>query len=314
VVYVAGVLVALLLGFVALVVFLRTSNARAGARLREEIRAYVTSKGGSVTFDDQNGMTVEGPRGRGYEKLTALGIMLSSAKDRPLTIGFALRKYLPDQIDAMFEKSAAKRLDEARQAVDALTPEGLRERLRIRVVSTRAPTTDLATCARPIADGYESRVVLEGFDLDGIPATARARLVDDDATLFEIALGRTLGHAPAAERDEVDGLEWLADPARLFASRSVVVAACGTRLVWATAQPEGASRTLARLASRSGETGPMKYVLLSWNGATLERIGVTVHTIKGPTTPDYTLSLSPQLCAALGLGAGEGGKVGVNLA
>jgi hypothetical protein len=309
--YVLAVIVGLVGLFFGLRVYFRFANARAEENLREEIRSYVTSRGGTVTFDEKNGMTVEGPLGKGYEKLTALRIMLGSASDRPLTIGFALRKYLPDRFDDMFEKSAAKRLDDARDSIDALSVDELREKLRISIVSTRTTSTNLATCARPIADGYEARVVLDGFDLSGIPKLARARLEEEDAALFDKALAKTLGSPPDTSRAEVDGHTWLAAPERIFGAGPVVIAGVGDKLAWIPAQPSDASNALAELAGRSLESGTLKGVLFAWDGERLARIPMATHTIKGPTTPDFTIELPPAFCHAFGLQADARRGVGV---
>jgi len=76
----------------------------------------------------------------------------------------------------------------ARDAVAALSPTELRDRLRIAIVRARRPTTGLAPCARPVVDGVEAWVVLDGFQLDALPAYARARLPEDDSTIFATAV------------------------------------------------------------------------------------------------------------------------------
>jgi len=98
VIYVGGVVLGLVVLVAALFVYGRMQWAQNERRLREEIEAYVTAKGGTVTFDAMDGMRIEGPLGKGDERLTALRIMLASKSgDRKHTIGVALRKYLPDQ-------------------------------------------------------------------------------------------------------------------------------------------------------------------------------------------------------------------------
>jgi hypothetical protein len=310
--YVLAVIVGLVVLFFGLRVWFRFANARAEESLREEIRAYVTKRGGTVTFDNQNGMTVEGPLGKGYEKLTALRIMLGSAKDRPLTIGFALRSYIPDRFDDIFEESAKKRLEEATGSIDALSVDELREKLRISIVSTRTTSTNLATCARPIAEGYEARVVLDGFDLSGIPKLARARLEEDDAALFDKALAKTLGGPPDVARGEVEGHAWLAAPDRIFGVKKLVIAVVGNKLVWIPVQPADASNALAEIAGQSLESGTLKGVLFGWDGQALTRLSMATHTIKGPTTPDFTIELPPAYREAFGLTADAHGGVGVS--
>lgn len=300
---------------IALAVFVAVVRVRASGsdkKLREEIERYVTSKGGTVTFDpDGNGMTVEGSLGKGHEKLTALRIMLSSASNREQVIGFTLRKYLPDQFDALFEKNANARLDAAAQSVAALSADDLRARARIAIKSTRTPSAGLATCARPVVEGYEARVVLDGFDLDGIPEAARARIPEDDATLFELALGHTLGDPPSFEAYECDGIEWLAAPHRVFAGNPALIGAEGKKLVWASPPPDDASRALAALCTRIVADGPLKGMLFGWAGAKLIKVPMTVHTIQGPDTPDFTIELPPVYCAAFGLTADASGHVPV---
>ncbi len=312
-IYVGIGLLAVIVAFALLVAYARISGSRAEAKLRDDIRSYVLSKGGTVTFDDADGMTIEGPLGSGHQKLTSLRIMLGSrGGNRETTLGFALRKYLPDRFDELFEQNAARRLDEARGAIAALSPEALRERLRVAIVSSRASATGLATCGRAVVDGLEARVVLDGFELDGLPSDARSRLVEDDAALFDLALSRTLGAPADLDRGEIEGAAWLAAPSRLFGARSVVVAGCGKKLAWVVARPEDASRVLADLASRSLEDGPLKGVLIGWDGSTLARIPMARHTIKGPATPDYTLEIQAALREAFGLAADARGAVGVS--
>lgn len=300
----------LVVGLVIFVVVSRVRGAGSEKKLRAEIEAYVTSKGGTVTFDaDGNGMTVEGSLGKGHEKLTALRIMLSSASNREQVIGFALRKYLPDQFDALFEKNANARLDAAAQSVAGLGADDLRGRARIAIRSTRTPSGGLATCARPIVEGYEARVVLDGFDLDGIPEAARARVPEDDATLFEIALGHTLGDPPKFEALEVDKIEWLAAPHKVFGGNPAFIGAEGSKLIWASPPAEDAARVLARFCDRILADGPLKGMLFGWAGAKVIKIPMMVHTIKGPETPDYTIELPPVYCAAFGLTADPDGHV-----
>lgn len=307
------VLPIVLFAVIALVIFVVVMRVRSGGseeKLRAEIEAYVKSKGGTVTFDtDGNGMTVEGSLGKGHERLTALRIMLSSASNREQVIGFALRKYLPDQFDALFEKNANARLDAAAQSVATLSADDLRSRVRIAIKSTRTPSAGLATCARPIVEGYEARVVVDGFDLDGIPEAARARIPEDDATLFELALGHTLGDPPSFEAYEADAIEWLAAPHGVFGGNPALIGAEGKKLVWASPSPEDASRALARFCDRVVADGPLKGMLFGWAGAKIIKIPMMVHTIKGPETPDFTIDLPPVYCAAFGLTADANGRV-----
>src|SRR5262249_53141313 len=110
-VIVVYILLSLVLGFALLILVLRIKQGMHEGAVGEAIRAYVTERGGSVVFD-ATGMTVKGPRGQGREKLTALMIMCSpeSRATWKSSIGFSLRKYMPDAVEEMFAKNARERL------------------------------------------------------------------------------------------------------------------------------------------------------------------------------------------------------------
>jgi len=306
--YVLGGVAGVVLLVVAFVVYVRASAARADRRLEDDVRAYVAKKGGKVTFEG-DAMVVEGPRGSGREGLAALRIMLGSAKDRELSIGFVLRKYFPDRFDDLFEENAQKRLAAESAAIAALPPDELRARLRVRIVSERASKTGLWTAARGVAEGLDARVVLDGFDLDGLPVAARATLPEDDDALFAAALRQTLGAPPSFEAGQATGHAWLASPRALFGERAVIVAGVGPGLAWFAAEPGGAEAALLGLAEASRADGPLKSVLFGWDGASLSKMVVVAHTIKGPDTPDYTLQVPPAFAARLGLPLDATGSV-----
>jgi hypothetical protein len=231
------------------------------------------------------------------------------------SIGFVLRDYIPDQFDDVFAKQAQARLAQELPGIEALSEGELRGRLRVRVVSKRTGAEGLATCAKPVGGRLEARVVLEGSELAGLPQSARARLSEDDVTLFEQALASTLPiEAPALASGLATGpgaRAWLCRPERLFGAAPYVLAGVGQALAWIPAVPEGAAWALADLASRSNESGPLKATLFAWDGAALSDVELVVHTILGPSTPEFTLRLPPATLAAMGLTAQPDGRIGL---
>ncbi|MBK7399291.1 MAG: hypothetical protein IPJ34_24250 [Myxococcales bacterium] len=294
---------------VLLLSYVRSAPARAEADLREIIDAWVDAQGGSITWDAQGGAHVRGSRGEGHETFTALRAMCQgkAREELPALVGFALRKYLPDQFDEAFERSAQARLEKELSTLAALPVEALRARLRVKICSKTTSATGLATCSSPIVDGLEARVFLADSELDGLPKEVRAKLDESDAAVFATALDQTLGALPTQESAETH--VWLCRPARLFGAEPHVIAAEGRGLAWAKARAEKAEGMLARLASLSRTDGALKGYLFGWDGEVLHRIGVTAHTIIGPDTPDYTLDVPSSLRGPLGLAAE--GDVGV---
>jgi hypothetical protein len=310
-VVIAAILAALVLGLALLVFVLRVRHRVHARAVREAIRAYVASRGGTVTFDDQ-GMVVKGPRGEGRERLTALMIMCKPENRGrwESTIGFSLRKYIPDATDDLLAKRARERLDKALPAIQALSDEQLRERLRIRIVLQRSSSEGLATCALPIGD-HEARVVLDGFDLAGLPTSARARLAETDEALRELALSAMLGEPPAVTAGAASSHAWLCRPERIFGADPFLIVCEGEGLAWLAARRGTTQKALAALAARATASGPMTNVMFAWDGTTLTEVPVLVHTIIGPTTPDYTLTLPTAIIYALGVVAGADGRIGV---
>jgi hypothetical protein len=310
-----------LVGLLALLVVVARASARTQERRPvEAIGEVARSRGGRVTFDpDGNGFRVQGPRGEGQERMTVFRIMCKPSNRElwPNTIAFALRKYIPDAFDDAFARSARERLASEAPRMEALSDVELGARLRARLCSRRTPSEGLATCARPLgSERFEVRVVLDGFDVDGLPAAVRARFTETDAALLERALDASLPAEPPSPaggdgHGDASALLWLARPARLLGDAPAVVVAVGQTLAWMPARPDGAEAALARLASRSLATGPAKGALFAWDGHTLTDSTVVQHSVMGPNTPDFTLQLPPALLAALGLTGDADGSVGV---
>lgn len=311
-----GVLGVLVLGVVGAVVLLRLRQKLYFAKLQRAVTDYAASRGGSVTFEGDV-MVVEGPRGEGRERMTALQIMCKPGDEErwPGTIGFSLRKYIPDAFDDAFAESARKELQEALPGIEALSRTELGAALRLKLCSERAPREGLAVASRPIGDRFEARVVVDGFAIDGIPEQSRARLSGDDSSLFELALAQTLPtEAPAASAGECTtpgAHAWLCAPDRIFGLTPHVIVGAGDGLAWAEATPAGAEAALVRLAGESLAKGPMKGTIFGWDGSTLTQGVVVNHTIMGPTTPDFTVRLPAPVLAAMGIVADARGDVGV---
>ena len=155
----------------------RMGMSRHDLALKAAVKAYAEKRGASVTFDGL-AMHVKGPRSEGTKTMHALKIMcpLGAEAKWELSIGFTLREFIPDAFDESFAKAAANDLAKIAPQIAALSDEEVRTRLRAKVVSTRSPAEGLATCARPLSKRFEVRVVLEGFELNGLPTAARARL------------------------------------------------------------------------------------------------------------------------------------------
>ena len=201
--YVGTGLLILVATFGLFVAYIRVSQSMLENTLRDDIRRYVESKGGTVTFDEKDGMNVTGPLATGYQNLMSVRLIAGdSGGDRELRLGLALSKFVPTKLDEMRAKGAAERIAGAKDAIGALTRDELLAKARVAIVSSRAPTEGLATCSRAVAERFEARVVLEGFDVQGIPTSVRGRLSEDDHVLFETALDKTLGATPALDEKE----------------------------------------------------------------------------------------------------------------
>lgn len=166
---------------------------------------------------------------------------------------------------------------------------------------TLGPTRPRARALTRAAVGLDARVVLDGFDLDGLPVATRATLPEDDEALFAAGLRQTLGDPLAFEAGRATGHAWLAAPRALFGERAAIVAGVGAGLSWVAAEPGAAEAALLGLAEASRADGPLKSVLLGWDGASLSKMVVVAHTIKGPDTPDFTLQIPPAFAARIGV-------------
>lgn len=313
-----GSVLALFVAFAGWVAWMRGSQGRHRARVRDAVRAYVEKRGGTFALDpDGIGFRVKGPLGEGHERGTALDIMCKPGDEArwETSIGFTLRKYLPDAFDEQFAKDAQKRLAELGPKVAALSEDELRARLRVCIESTRAPSEGLATCAAPLAGRYEVRVVLEGFDLEGLPKAARARLSETDAELRERALAASLPETPPArESGAASSQLWLCRPEAVFGKEPHLIVGEGEGLAWTPVEPGDVEARLVALCNRSLERGPMKGALWAWDGEKLSVETIVVHTIMGPTTPDYTLRVPASFHATLGIHPAADGTFGVHRA
>lgn len=310
-----GSALALVAAFVGWVAWMRGSQSRHRARVREAVRAYVEKRGGTFTLDpDGIGFRVKGPLGEGHERGAALDIMCPPGDEArwETSIGFSLRRYLPDAFDEQVAKAAQKRLTELGPKIAALSEDQLRARLRLSIESTRAPTEGLATCAAPLAGGYEMRVVLDGFDLEGLPKAARARLSETDAELRERALAASLPKSPPArEAGAARSQLWLCRPEAIFGTEPHLIVGEREGLAWIPVEPGDVEARLVALCNRSLETGPMKGSLWAWDGTKLSVETIVVHTIMGPTTPDYTLRVPASFHETLGIHPASDGTFGV---
>lgn len=293
----------------------RKGMSRHDLALKAAVEAYAVRRGASVTFDGL-AMHVKGPRGEGKKTMHALKIMcpLGAEAKWDLSIGFTLREFIPDAFDESFAKAAASDLAKIAPQVAALSDEELRARLRVKVVSTRSPSEGLATCARPLSKRFELRVVLDGFELNGLPNATRARLAESDEALMQHAFSQTLSTPPRAEDGAVLGASahvWLSRSAEIFGAVPHVIVAEGDGLRWMPATRERSEERLVALARASMETGPMKGAMWGWDGHALHESTVVMHTIIGPTTPDYTLTLPLSMHPLLGIQASADGTFGV---
>jgi hypothetical protein len=217
-------------------------------------------------------------------------------------------------IDDALAKGARERLAAALPQIDALADEELRQRLRVRICRKRSPTEGLASLAKPITERFEARVVLDGFELLGIPLSVRARFPEDDETLHRAALTATVADEPTSSGNRIEGHAWLCVPDRIFGAVPAMVACEGGSITWIVAREGTKSSALAKLANDAMEDGPMKGAMFAWDGTALRDVGMLEHTILGPNTPDYTLDIPPDLLERMGLTAEPDGSLGVRRA
>jgi hypothetical protein len=224
-------------------------------------------------------------------------------------------RQLRDAIDGandLLAKRALEQLAKDSAAIEALSTDELRSRLRARLFTNGLSSESLATCSLPIGTGHELRVVLDGFDIAGIPSIVRGRFTETDDALRELALDATLGSdAPSLAAGHTDAArEWLARPARWFGDVAHVVAADGDGLAW-IAVAAATGPTLCRLCAASLASRRLKGVLFVWDGARLSTIGIVGHSVRGPHTPDYTLRMDAATADLIGLELDARGAVGI---
>ncbi len=293
----------------------RMGMSRHDLALKAAVKAYAEKRGASVTFEGL-AMHVKGPRAEGTKTMHALKIMCPEGAEAKweLSIGFTLREFIPDAFDESFAKAAADDLAKLAPQIAALSEDELRARLRAEVNSTRSPSEGLATCARPLTKRFELRVVLDGFDLSGLPAAARGRLSESDDALMQQALAQTLSTPPHVDEGAVKGAHahvWLSRAAEIFGPMPHVIVAEGKGLRWMSATPERSEERLIELARASMASGPMKGVMWAWDGQQLHESAIVTHSIMGPTTPDYTLTLPLAMHPLLSIQASSDGSFGV---
>jgi hypothetical protein len=304
-----------IVGALALLVVVLRMQAKAQQRkFQQAVVAYAASKGASVEWLGPNRIRVKGPRGEGEESTTAMAIMCRAGEEAKWnnSIGFCLRKYIPDAFDEQFARMAKERLAKELPALEALSPGELEPKLRAKIFLRRTDAEGLATCAVAIDESHEARVVLDGVDLAGIPSSVRAKLGDSDERLLARALEASLPQPPEFSAGSAPGHIWLLQPKALWGDRPAVVVGEGEQLSWLPVDPVPAPASIARLAGRAFATGPLKGCMWLWNGERLAEISVLQHTIIGPTTPDYTLRMNPGTAAVLGLTLDARDSVGVS--
>lgn len=293
----------------------RIGMSRHDLALKAAAKAYAEKRGASVTFEGL-AMHVKGPLGEGTKTIHALKLMcpLGEESKWEQSIGFTLREFIPDAFDEAFARAAADDLAKLAPQIAALSEDELRARLRAEVNSTRMPSEGLATCARPLTKRFELRVVLDGFDLSGLPEAARRRLSESDDVLMQQALAQTLSTPPHVDEGAIQGAHahvWLSRAAEIFGSMPQVIVAEGEGLRWMAATPERSEERLIELARVSMKSGPRKGMMWAWDGQQLHESSIVTHSIMGPTTPDYTLTLPLAMHPLLGIQASRDGSFGV---
>ena len=290
-------------------------ESRHDLALKAAVQAYAAKRGASVTFDGLT-MAVKGPRGEGTKMLHTLKVMCplgDEARWEP-TIGFTLREFIPDAMDERMAQLAGDALSKVAPQIAALSEEELRSKLRVSVLPIHAPAEGLVTCARPITKRFGLRLVLDGYDLEGVPNEARARLSESDEALMAQAMSQTVSSLPSAADGAVKGPNahvWLSRMADIFGTQPHVIVAEGQGLRWTPATPEQSEERLIALARAAQETGRMKGVMWAWDGQQLHESTIMNHTIMGPNTPDYTLTLPIAMHPLMGVQASSDGTFGV---
>jgi len=288
-------------GFWALMVRVKhKSHLRA---IRDAVQAYVDSHGGSVEFDEE-GAFVKGELGEG--RVTFRLLQVTCPANEPhrweTSIGGRLSEYIPDEIYKRQSERATAEAEKAAEAFAALPDEELRTKLRARIVSRNVASGDVAVCARPLSQDFEVRVVLDGVEAPGLPHQVRTRLSDADGALVELALAQSLGAPPQPSDESVVNLLWLSRIREIFGASPYFLAAKGEELLWTQAKPDGIVGRLHRLAAAAGNNpGPLRGVLWTWDGEALSSSTIVVHSILGPTTPEYEIQIPNALRESLGL-------------
>ena len=153
-----------------------------------------------------------------------------------------------------------------------------------------------------------------GYDLEGVPTEARARLSQSDEALMQQAMSQTVKGVPSPAEGAVKGPNahvWLSRMADIFGTQPHVIVAKGDALRWTPATPEQSEERLIAMARAAQETSRMKGVMWAWDGQQLHESSIMNHTVMGPTTPDYTLTLPIAMHPLLGVQASSDGTFGV---
>jgi hypothetical protein len=313
-----------LVSFFLLILWLRrqatlskTGESRSDLKLKAAIKRYAESRGGTVGFEGLQ-MHVKGARGEGTLSMVGLRVMCEGRPEAnwELSISFRLREFIPDQFDELMDKAAAAKLLRISPAIAGLKDADIHNLLRATVVSVRAPSNGLMTCVRPLTKRYELRAMLEGFELEGLTDDARSRFSESDHDLLERAIAQTINilKPPKIEDGGTNAAHahlWLSCPLIVFGKKPFIVFADGANLRWVAATERIAEEGLAALANTSMQNGPMKGVMWGWDGQQLHEAFIIQHSIMGPTSPHYTLSLPLSMHRALGIEGSADGRFGV---
>ncbi|MEZ4453493.1 MAG: hypothetical protein R3B09_28795 [Nannocystaceae bacterium] len=305
---------ALLLGFVLLNARAKQARARRPPTLLQALRDYVEGRGAEIEFD-KTGFYVRGALGEGREELSTLA-ELCKPGDEPRwekALSTYLIKYVPDRALEL-RMTPASNLARFGGQIAALSDAELRAGLRVAIVRVAQPTGGLALIGRSMSDDLAARVIVEDFELiPGLPEQARARLSESDSALWELALAASLPEeVPEPSAGECDSYRWLLEPEAVWGDQPHLIVAVARGLAWTPAVPGDLERRLLELIRKGRETGPLTSWLWAWDGRSLSCSLIVVHTIMGPNTPDFTLTLPPAFGRSLGLQPDAQGRFGVS--